>query len=192
MISPGPPHSFQLFDNARGPRATSGARPVVMNRRNSLPPLSAMPVVQAPRPYSVSGADGRWGYSGEGKCNAGRGALNGQGRGVTKRPEASARRASGCNLSAGVCCRTRLRLADRCSRFAVTSVWFAGISRRGGQSAGSALWETFVGSGQSSPEARGSFCWQRNNSLSTLGGTRATSGARADGHKQAEFTSAVT
>ncbi len=56
------------FFNARGPRATSGARPTTASRRDSLPPLNAAGVVQVPRPYSVSGADGRSRYSGEGKC----------------------------------------------------------------------------------------------------------------------------
>ena len=44
---------------------------MVMNRRNSLPPLNEMTTVQVPRPYSVSGADGRWGYSGDGKTCVG-------------------------------------------------------------------------------------------------------------------------
>ena len=37
---------------------------MVMNRRNSLPPLNEMTTVQVPRPYSVSGANGRWRHSG--------------------------------------------------------------------------------------------------------------------------------
>ena len=53
--------------SALGPRATSGTRPVVMNRRNSLPPLNEMTTVQVKSPYSVSGAVGQWRYSGEGK-----------------------------------------------------------------------------------------------------------------------------
>ena len=35
--------------NALGPRATSGARPTGISRRDSLPPLNAMPVVQVPQ-----------------------------------------------------------------------------------------------------------------------------------------------
>ena len=45
---------------------------MVMNRRNSLPPLNEMTTVQVPRPYSVSSADGRWRHSGGGKCHPGR------------------------------------------------------------------------------------------------------------------------
>ena len=46
---------------------------MVMNSRNSLPALNEMTTVQVMGQYSVSGADGRAGYSGTGKCqgNAG-------------------------------------------------------------------------------------------------------------------------
>ena len=44
-----PPPLLPPF-NARGPRATSGARPTVMNSRDSLAALSEMTVVQALRP----------------------------------------------------------------------------------------------------------------------------------------------
>ena len=52
--------------SALGPRATSGARPTVISSRDSLAALSAAGVVQALRSYSMSGADGRGGYSGIG------------------------------------------------------------------------------------------------------------------------------
>ena len=45
-------------------------RPVVMSRRNLLPPLSEMTTVQAPRPYGVCGTDGRTCSVGGGKCRA--------------------------------------------------------------------------------------------------------------------------
>ena len=68
--APGPfHHPFQPFFNALGPRATSGARPTAASRRDSLPPLNAAGVVQALCSYSVSGADGRERYSGEGNCH---------------------------------------------------------------------------------------------------------------------------
>ena len=57
--------------NAPGPQA--GFRrpaPTVISSRDSLAALHAMTVVQVPRPYSVSGADGRGRHSGEGKCQA--------------------------------------------------------------------------------------------------------------------------
>ncbi len=60
----------QPFFNARGPRATRGARPVVMTSRNSLPALKEMTTVQVEGPYSVSRADGRVGHSGVGTCRA--------------------------------------------------------------------------------------------------------------------------
>ena len=53
---------------ALGPRATRGARPVVMNSRDSLAALNEMTTVQVMHPYSVSGADGRAWYSGIEKC----------------------------------------------------------------------------------------------------------------------------
>ena len=62
-------YSRQPFLAALGPRATSGARPTAASSRNSLPASSAAGVVQVPRPYSVSGADGRAGHSGLGKCH---------------------------------------------------------------------------------------------------------------------------
>ncbi len=51
---------------------------------------------------------------------------------------------SGCKLSVGVCCCTRPRLADRCSRVAVTSVWFVRISRLLRACVDSSLREAFV------------------------------------------------
>ncbi len=44
--------------NALRPRATSGARPTGISRRDSLPPLNAMPVVQVLCPNSVPRANG--------------------------------------------------------------------------------------------------------------------------------------
>ena len=52
-----------FFQRSRAPGRFRAARPVVMSRRNLLPPLSEMTTVQVPRPYSVSGADGRWRHS---------------------------------------------------------------------------------------------------------------------------------
>ena len=62
------PWYFQLLINALGERGRhQEPAPVVMSRRNSLPPLSEMTAVQALRLYSVSGADGRLRYSGAGQ-----------------------------------------------------------------------------------------------------------------------------
>ena len=57
------------YQRTGAPGRFRAARPVVMNRRNSLPPLSEMTTVQVVGQYSVSGADGRWRYSGKGKCH---------------------------------------------------------------------------------------------------------------------------
>ena len=58
--------------SARGPPAClQAAGPPGISSRDSLAALNAMPGVQVPRPYSVSGADGRSWYPGEGKASAG-------------------------------------------------------------------------------------------------------------------------
>ena len=59
-----------VFRSSGAPGRFRAARPVVMNSRNSLPALNAMPVVQVLRPYSVSGADGRSRHSDNGKYRA--------------------------------------------------------------------------------------------------------------------------
>ena len=59
------------FSQRSGPPGRfRAARPTVISSRDSLAALNAMTVVQVPRPYSVSGADGRGRHSGEGKCQA--------------------------------------------------------------------------------------------------------------------------
>ena len=145
----------QVSLSALGPRATSGARPVVMNRRNSLPPLHEMTTVQAPRPYSVSGADGRWRHSGERKMSV----MNRRNSLPPLHEMTTVQVPRPYSVSGA---DGRLR--------------HSGEGRKGkgwgGESAGSTLWKAVVCSGQPSPEAPGNFCLQREKHLSALGGPR--------------------
>ena len=69
----------------------------VMNRRNSLPPLHEMTTVQVPRPYSVSGADGKWRHSGGGGDRRERNSGGGK-----NRPRAAENGSAGSSEGAGM------------------------------------------------------------------------------------------
>ena len=147
MISPGPPHSFQLVDSAlgnaddiRSPRRrpqAGGIHSRRQARRASCKPRS---------PYSVSGADGRWRHSGEGKCHdfprapsflsafcrsfwgTQKSGSEQAGQGSVAKAGRLGRRVSAAK-SVQACALHPPAVADRCSRAAATSVRWEGISR---------------------------------------------------------------
>ena len=121
--------------------------------------------------------------------NAGRGALNGKGRGVTPRPEGSADFVRAA-ISVQACAAAPACRGRPVFRFAKAPVWLEGISRFLRECVCPKLWKAVVGKEQSCFNDLAGLRSQRNDRLSTLG---APGDIRSPvgGREQAEFTSAV-